>query len=437
MAYPETDLAAIPSGNPGSLRRKRRDGMRRGRLLLIGAVLVALCGGFFVGKAYTERQFAAQRDPIVTEVTNKEQGQPTAVDFSLFWQVWDRLYDLYADADVLSAQDLVYGAIEGMVAAAGDPYTVFLQPEPAKKFQEDVGGSFSGVGIEIGKRNGGITVIAPIRDTPAWEAGLEAGDVIIAVDEEDATVWTIDEAVDHIRGKRGTTVRLTIYRSDAQETLDFDVVRDTIRIPAVRWEMLENNIAYIQLITFNANATDQFSRAARDLQEAGATALILDLRNNPGGLLDESVQIAGWLLPDDTLVVQERFGDGSTEELYTDGNEALAGLPIVILINGGSASASEILAGALHDIRDIRLVGTTTYGKGSVQHLESFYNGSSLKVTVAKWFTPNGTSINDTGIEPTDELELPDEEPEDGWSVGEPGRDPQLDRALEIIQEIL
>ena len=410
--------------------------MRRGRLILIIAVLLALAGGFVGGKRYTERQIAASQDRIITAVTNEEVGKPSAVDFSLFWSVWNKLHERYVDAERLAAEALVYGAIEGMVNAVGDPYTVFFQPEPAQKFQESVGGSFSGIGIEIGKRDNGITVISPIRDSPAWIAGIKAGDVVIAVDDEDSTQWTVDEAVDRIRGKQGTTVHLTIYREGESAPLEFDIVRDTIRIPAVAWKMLDDKVAYVQLMTFNGNITDQFTKAANELRQQGATSLIIDVRDNPGGLLDAAVEIAGWLLPDDSLVVEGSFSDGTNEELRANGNEALVDLPTVIIINGGSASASEILAGALHDIRGLRLVGTTTYGKGSVQQLEDFYNGSALKVTIAKWFTPNGTSINDTGIAPTDELEIPEEEPEGGWLFGEPGKDPQLDRALEIVNQL-
>lgn len=408
--------------------------MRKVRLFCTIAVLLALVIGFGGGTWYAREQATQGTDPIVRTVIGREDGVSRAVDFGLFWQVWDRLHQQYVDRNALDAQKLVYGAISGMVDAAGDPYTVFLPPEDTKEFQEEVSGSFSGVGMEVGKRDGVLVVIAPLRDTPAFRAGIKAGDAIVKIDGEDTDGWSVEEAVTRIRGKRGTTIHLTLFREGETEFRELDIVRDTIRVPAVEWRMLDGNIAYIQLSTFNGNLEGEFAAAARAALEQGATGIILDLRDNPGGLLDGAVSVAGWFLPADSLVVSERFNDATTDEMRTGGAGRLGSLPAVVIVNGGSASASEILAGALHDIRDIRIVGEQTYGKGSVQQLEGFYNGSSLKVTVAKWFTPDGISISDTGITPTDEVVMdPAKAEQQGWEVGTPGKDPQLDRAIEIL----
>jgi carboxyl-terminal processing protease len=413
------------------------------RILATFAILLALGTGFIAGTGYAQHIQSQTGDSIVTQVTNTENGKSKAVDFSLFWQVclfwqvWNMLHERYVDSEKLDAQKLVYGAISGMVDAAGDPYTVFMEPQISREFEEQVSGAFSGVGMEIGKRDEVLTVITPIKDSPAMRAGVKAGDIVSKVDGQDTSGWTVEEAVSHIRGKKGTVVQITILREGSATPLEFSLTRDTIRIPAIEWKMLDGKVAYLQIFSFNGNVEDEFNRAAAEILSADAERLIIDVRNNPGGLLDSAVSIAGWMLPSGSVVVQERFGTTTTEELKTSGNSRLARIPTVFLINGGSASASEILAGAIHDNREVRLVGEKTFGKGSVQQIESFYNGSSLKVTVAKWFTPKGVSISDTGISPTDEVVLDPESPDaEKWVAGEPGKDPQLDRALEIIRNL-
>jgi len=410
---------------------------RRGRFVLVLSVIVALGAGFASGFEYFKYQNAQAVDSIIKQVINKDSGQSSAVDFKLFWQVWDKLHERYVDKSMLDTQKLVYGAISGMVAATGDPYTVFFEPVISKKFQEQVSGAFSGVGMEIGIRDSAITVIAPLKDSPAMRAGVMAGDVVVKVDGAETTSWTVEEAVNHIRGKQGTTVHLTLFRAGTDGYLELNIVRDIIKIHAVDWRMLENKVAYMEISSFNANLDQEFIKAAQELLDAGATRLIIDVRNNPGGLLDSAVNIAGWLMENNSLVVVEKFSDGTIDEMRTKGNARLAKLPTVLLMNGGSASAAEILAGALHDIRGIELIGEKSFGKGSVQQIEEFYNGSSLKVTVAKWLTPNGVSISETGITPTIEVIMePSAFKEQGWVYGEIGKDPQLDKALEVVQKI-
>lgn len=405
------------------------------RIIFISALVVALAAGFGGGFLFSQQQSATEADAIVTQVTNKDLGA-AAVDFSLFWQVWDKLHEKYVDADTLDAKKLVYGAISGMVDAAGDPYTNFFEPVTSRKFQEEVSGEFSGVGMEIGKRDNLITVIAPIKDSPAIKAGIRAQDVILKIDDTSTEGMSVEEAVNLIRGKKGTTVTITIAREGQTEPLVFKLVRDTIRIPAVDWKLI-GTTAYLQIYSFNANVDGEFVRAAQEILASNADRLIVDVRGNPGGLLDSSVNIAGWFITPGSVVVQERYGNGLVDQLRAQGNAQLAKYPTVILIDGGSASAAEILAGALHDLRNIPLIGQTSFGKGSVQTLESFYNGSSLKVTIAKWLTPNGVNISAAGITPTIEIKIdPKAFQENGWIIGEPGKDPQLDKALQVIKTL-
>ena len=296
-----------------------------------------------------------------------------------------------------------------------------------------------GVGIEIGKRDGVLTVIAPLKDTPAYKAGLKAGDKILGVDGTPTADISIEEAVNLIRGKKGTPVVLSIS-SDGFDTRDVEIIRGTIKIPTVEWSIIESEgkkIAYLQIFTFNQTVDSGFQKAVQEILKSGAEGLILDLRNNPGGLLDSAINIAGWFLDENQIVTIEAFRDGSKNEFRSSGNGSLKIYPTVVLINGGSASASEILAGALRDNKGIRLVGEKTFGKGSVQELEKFKDGSSLKVTIAKWLTPNGISISDKGIEPDIEVELPLEEiknDEFDFELGTEVKDPQLDKALELLR---
>jgi carboxyl-terminal processing protease len=311
----------------------------------------------------------------------------------------------------------------------------FFEPVAAQKFEEEVSGAFSGVGMEIAKRDNAITVVAPIKNSPAMKAGILAGDIVTKVDGKSTETWSTEEAVSHIRGKQGTTVTISIYRKGVDHELSFTLTRDTIRIPAVELAMLEGGIGYLQIFSFNGNVDAEFERAAKELVAQKTKGVIIDVRNNPGGLLDAAVNIAGWFLPAQSVVVQERFGTGVSDQLRAHGNARLSNIPVVVIMNKGSASASEILAGALHDVRGIPLVGEKSFGKGSVQQLETFYNGSTLKVTIAKWFTPNGVSISDTGITPSVEVPSPTASESAQWQFGTPGKDKQLDRALEIIRQ--
>ena len=354
---------------------------------------------------------------------------PEDIDFSLFWETWHRLEEKYVNKEGFDSQKMIYGAISGMVDSLGDPYTVFLNPDDTKRFSEDVKGSFEGVGMEIDIRKGQLQVIAPLENTPAQKAGLKPGDKIIKIDDVLTADLSLDAVVDLIRGPKGTTVNLTIYNDDWDESKTISIVRAVIDVPSVKLEIIEENIAYLKLYQFSEMASFDFREAALDILTSSAQSIILDLRNNPGGYLEVAQDIAGYLLERGEIVAIEDFGSGEGKEYLARGSGALKAYPIVVLINEGSASGSEILAGCLRDNRGIMLIGEKSFGKGSVQELERLVGGSSLKVTVAKWLTPKGESISDQGLEPDIKIEMTDEDYDNDL-------DPQLEKAIEIIKEI-
>ena len=407
------------------------------RYLFLGVVIVifvlaGLCLGFYLGKAEGEKL-------VIKGVINRDLGQPNGVDFSLFWNAWVKIQDKYVDKEELDYQNMVYGAISGMVESLGDPYTIFLPPEESKIFLEDISGSFEGVGMEIGIRNNQLTAIAPLENTPAQKAGLRPGDKILEVDGVSTANITLEQVVKLIRGPKGTEVVLTISREAWDKPKEIKIIRGVIKIPILKWELLastgkaggrDDNIAYIKIYHFSENADFEFRNAATEILNSPAEKIILDLRNNPGGYLEVAVDIAGWFLERGDVVAIEDFG-GKEEniEYKAKGNAKFLDYPMIVLINQGSASGSEILAGALRDNRDIKLVGEASFGKGSVQELERLPGASSLKITIAKWLTPNGELITDVGLMPDIEVEMTEED-------YEKDRDPQLNKAIEIIKEI-
>ncbi len=357
---------------------------------------------------------------------------PQDINFSLFWEAYRKLEEKFVDKAKLNSQNIIYGAISGMVESLDDPYTVFLNPEDSKRFEEDVQGVFEGVGMEIGVRNGQLQVIAPIEGTPAQKAGLLPGDEILKIDGTSTADLTVDEAVTLIRGQKGTQVILTIFREGWGESRDFTITRGVIEIPSVQWKMIEDGgeqIAYVQLYQFSGKAGFEFTKAALEISNSPSHMIILDLRNNPGGYLEIAQEIAGWFLEKGEVVVIEDFGGGVTKNYLSEGNGRFSDYKVVILINEGSASGSEILAGALRDDRGVLLIGESSFGKGSVQELESLRDGSSLKITVAKWLTPSGDLITDKGLEPDIKVDRTMED-------YEAGKDPQLDKAIEVIKEL-
>lgn len=354
----------------------------------------------------------------------------TEIDFSLFWEAYHTLKNSFIDKEKINVEKIIYGAISGMTKSLEDPYTVFLTPEEAKRFDEDVSGTFEGIGVEIGIRKGQLQVIAPIEGTPAQKAGLRNGDKILKINEISTVDITLEEAVNLIRGPKGTKVVLTIFRNGWDETKEIEIERDVINVPATKLEFKEisgQKIAYLQIYHFTLDAEDYFKKNVFEILANPTKKIILDLRNNPGGYLEEAKNIAGWFLKKGETIFIEEFANGEKKEYKSKGTGILGDYKIVVLINEGTASGAEILAGALRDKGGIMLVGTKTFGKGSVQQIEKLSNGSALKVTIARWLTPNGNLITDKGLEPDIKIEttLKDETQ---------GKDPQLEKALEILK---
>ena len=396
---------------------KLKQGQKENRkffVLLLAAL--GICGVFYAGRLSGQSTCV----PL----------PPADADLSLFWETWHALEENFVDKSKIDHQKMVYGAIAGMVASLDDPYTAFFEPTESKKFLEDTSGSFEGVGMEIDIRQNQLQVVSPLENSPAKKAGIMAGDAIIKINDKSTAGITTDEAVDLIRGPKGSEVVLTLYRDDWKETKDFKLIRDVIKVPSLKWEIKDGDIAYIQLYQFTEKATQDFRAAAVDIINSPAKRVVLDLRNNPGGYLTVSQDIAGWFLKKGQLVTRESMGENRGETEYrSNGPSLLEKYPLVVLINQGSASASEILAGSLRDNRQIQLVGEKSFGKGSVQELIPFNNGSSLKVTVAKWLTPKGGQISEVGLTPDVEVKrtLEDIEKE---------ADPQLDKAIEIVKNL-
>ncbi len=376
-------------------------------------------GGFRFGETKRKPIFLAGEDQL-----------PNA-DFSLFWDVLDMVKRKYVGIGEIKDEEFLHGAIKGVVGALDDPYSNYFEPEDATKLNQDLSGSFGGIGAEIGIRSDQLIIVAPLKGNPAEATGLKAGDKILKVDDTFTNNLTVDRAVKLIRGEPGTEVKLLILRNGWEEAKEFKIIRAEIVVPTLDSEIKEldgKRVAYIQLYNFNANAPELFYRAAFDVLFKNLDGIVLDLRNNPGGFLEVATNIAGWFLERGEVVVREQFAPGSFKDLRASGNGALKNIPVVIIVNGGSASASEILAGALRDMRGTKIVGEKTFGKGTVQEVESLKDGSSLKISVAEWLTPGGGKINKIGITPDFEIKLTDED-------AEKKKDPQLDKALEILKE--
>jgi carboxyl-terminal processing protease len=377
--------------------------------------------------------FLAGKNQAVCRVCAPEQ-----VDFSLFWEAWNKLSEKYVNPEKLNQEKMIYGAISGMVNSLGDAYTTFFPPPEAQRFLEEVSGQFEGIGIEIGIKKGQVQVISPLEGTQAKRAGLRAGDIIIKVDDKIIADLAIEEVIKLIKGPKGTEVKLTMARDGWTENKDFKIKRDVIKIPSLKWELISENgeseqnknIAYIKIFQFSEKASLDFSKAANEILRSGAEKIVLDLRDNPGGYLEVAQEIAGWFLERGQIVTSEDFNK-KKETIYfkAEGNSRLLNYPVVIIINQGTASASEILAAALRDNKGVKITGTTSFGKGSVQELEYLAKKSSLKITVANWLTPKGSQINSVGLEPDVKVEMTEND-------YEAQKDPQLEKALEILREI-
>jgi len=393
-------------------------------LLCIGAYY----GGYDRGKAQALGNTSSIFSDTVLKNTDSEGND---VDFSLFWKAWNTLEEKYVDANKLDARTMMYGAIEGMLRSSGDPYTTFFDPEENKSFDEDISGEFEGIGAEMEMKDELITIVAPLIDSPASKAGLRAGDIIVSVDGEEILGETLMEVVSKIRGPKGTEVILSVAREGAGEMLDIPITRATIEVKSVEFEM-KDQIALISIRRFGDDTLEEFQKGVSRAREMDATSLIIDVRDNPGGYLSTATSMGNMLLENNSVVVIEEDSKGEREEIMTKRTaytDSLVALPTVVLINKGSASASEILAGALQYHREnVTIVGTTSFGKGSVQELIPLPQKTAVKVTVAKWLIPSGEQINEKGIDPDVTVEMTEEDYKED-------RDPQMEKALELLRE--
>ncbi len=401
---------------------------RHAALLILGAIIAI--GSFNLGFNAGEKNLST----TVVGVENTTEGEPANVDFAPFWKAWNLINEKYVPASTtaktVNAQEKIWGAIKGLTNSLDDPYTVFFPPVESKLFESDIRGNFEGVGMEIVAQDGAITVVAPLKNSPADEAGIMAGDRIIKINNKETVSLSTEEAVQIIRGPKGTKVTLTIFRNGIKEPFEIKVVRDVIDVPTINTKELPGGIFVIELYNFSAQSPNFFRLALREFILSNNDKLILDLRGNPGGYLEAAIDMASWFLPSSKIVVKEDFGSSKEEKIYRSKgyNVFNDSLKMVILVDGGSASASEILAGALSEHGIATLVGDKTFGKGSVQELVNITSDTSLKVTIARWLTPNGLSISQNGIEPEFLVKYNSDN-------REAGRDPQLEKAIEILKQ--
>ncbi|MDA1038371.1 MAG: S41 family peptidase [bacterium] len=391
-------------------------------LIIFLGLLVVFALGFSIGRVQGAREVVPAGEGIVEGIGEVPSYISDNVDFRLFWETWNHLKDSYYRQPV-SDKDLFYGALKGLVAGVEDPYSVFFDPEETQIFTQELEGSFGGVGMEIGIREDQLQVIAPLPGTPAEAAGLRTGDKIFAIDGEDTVGMSVGEAVFLIRGEKGTTVVLTISHNGFATVEDVAVVRDKIQIDSVKME-IEDGVAVISIATFNEDAISLFGEAVQEVLTKDVKGIILDLRNDPGGLLEAAMEISSEWANGRPVVIQRVKG---VEHAYKgSGVPRLSGIPTVVLVNGGSASASEIVAGALQDYDLATIVGEVTFGKGSVQDYQLLSDKSSVKITIAEWLTPNGNSIHENGIQP--DILVP-------YTIEdfEAERDPQMDMARSVL----
>ncbi len=414
------------------------------------ALLIFYVGYYLGQRADTSSDGTSLKSPDL--VMGQLENPPAGVDFSPIWKTWRIIDEKYIDGVSTTTtkktdQEKVWGAAAGLVGSLGDPYSTFFAPEDATLFQENINGSFGGVGMEVGMKDGNISVIAPLEGTPAKKAGIRAGDIIVAIDDKPTSGISVDKAVKMIRGEKGTEVKLTVVREKEDEPIDIKIVRDTIQVPVL--ELGDNTtkdpkspnksknglrpdgVFVIRLYSFSANSPELFRDALRKFVLSNSNKLILDLRGDPGGYLEAAVDIASWFLPEGKVVVREVVSKNGEEKTHRSkiGRDIFnENLKMAILVDRGSASASEILAGALREHGKAKLVGERTFGKGSVQELIPITDKTFVKLTIAKWLTPNGASISDGGLKPDIEVAITKQDIE-------AHKDPQMERAAQLLIE--
>jgi carboxyl-terminal processing protease len=390
--------------------------------LLVGlpALIIGLLVGVYFGRGGT----TFSRLP--SEVSSVSNSQ-----FATFWKAWEVLDQKYVNASSTDTQTKIYGSIKGLAASYGDPYTVFFPPVESKMFKDDISGNFEGVGMEIGIKDKQLQVVAPIKNSPADLAGVKSGDYILSINGTSTSDMSVDAAVKLIRGPKGTSVKIMFLTTGASKPVEKTITRDIINIPTLETTPRGDGIFIVRLYSFTANSADLFRNALREFIISGDHKLVLDLRGNPGGYLDAAWDMASWFLPPGKVVVTEDFGKNGPPNIYRSKGYNIfnSGLQMVILVDGGSASASEILAGALHEQGVAKLVGTKTFGKGSVQELVPLTSDTSLKVTIARWLTPQGHNLSHDGLEPDFKVEVTDKD------IAKKA-DPQLEKAVQLLKQL-
>lgn len=385
---------------------------------------------FAIGFNFGQKKFEVERKGFVPKITvvNQLPPQEQSVDFSLFWEVFNTLPSRYLDKSSVDGQKMLYGAISGMVRSLGDPYTAFLDPKQNENIRDEIAGSYEGVGIQIGfDKDKRLVVIAPIKGTPAEREGILAQDLILKIGDKDTFDITLPEAVDLIRGPAGSEVKLTLSREKDGEPFEKTIKREKIDVKSVEVEFKQakrGEVAVIKVSRFGEKTDAEWDSVVNEVLLKNPKGVIVDMRNNPGGLLTSSIHISSEFLKG--TIVKQEFADGSVNSLGADHTGKLLRMPILVLVNGGSASASEIFAGAMQDTKRAKIVGVKTFGKGTVQDVVDLPGGSGLHVTIAKWLTPKGNNIHGDGITPDEIVDLTADDREQK-------KDPQMDKALEII----
>ena len=389
-------------------------------LIGLPAVILAFLLGMYFGGDHPST--------LASQQTTTNGAAVTSDQFAAFWKAWRILNEKDVNEASTTDQAKIYGAIQGLAASYNDPYTVFFPPAQAKEFAETIAGNFGGVGMEIGIKSGQLVVVAPLKDSPAMVAGVETGEAILSINGTSTAGMSVDQAVNYIRGPSGTTVKITFLAPGSNKPIDRTITRALINIPTIDIKSLGNGIFKISLYSFTAQSPELFRNALQQFVLSGDKKLILDLRGNPGGYLDAAWDMASYFIPAGKTIVTEDFGKNGSPQVYR--SKGYAGLPsnipMVVLVDAGSASAAEILAGALHEQGVATLVGTKTFGKGVVQELVPITSDTSLKVTVARWLTPKGHNLSHDGLEPDYKVEITEAD-------RTAGRDSQLEKAKSLL----
>jgi carboxyl-terminal processing protease len=390
---------------------------------LIVLIFFVFMLGWNVGVNHTYRKQGIDTNNVVMT----PYGDTETVNMQLFWDTWNILSGRYADPQALDPREMIFGATKGMVAALKDPYTIFMTPKENKEFQDILSGTLEGIGAELTVRNGTLTVISPLKGSPAKKAGLQPEDIIYAIDKQPVEKMTFEEAVLKIRGERGTKVTISVIRKGHEDPIDIVITRNTINVESVQWKMIDG-IALVEINQFGTNTKTEFSKAINEILNKTPKGVVLDLRYNGGGYLDGAVDIVSEFIEKGKVVTIKKRNPEEDEVIYVNGHARMTNQPLAVLINKGSASASEIVAGAIQDDRRGTIIGENSFGKGTVQEVENLIGGSSLRLTIAKWFTPGDVNISEVGITPDIVVERSVDNLENG-------EDPQLKAAIDYINK--